>query len=269
MKFSQRKGFKPVSEIIQVNGMSPELRSSLWSGLDKFLWSSKDFVHTEYGRAGIFAFSHAMWFHFLKRPADERPTHGNAILGKIRELFFEWEWYEIYDYLEWVVDYLDQEGEGYQRLFNVLLERELAGYRFIDGKVVDITDQQEVDMLEQALADTRISGAAAHLKRALELLADRKAPDYRNSIKESISAVESVARTIANSPKATLAEALKVLEKTNKIHSALKEGFLKLYGYTSDEQGIRHAMLDEPNVTQADARFMLLSCTSFVNYLPD
>ena len=42
---------------------------------------------------------------------------------------------------------------------------------------------------------------------------------------------------------------------------------MKLYGYTSDEGGIRHAMLDEPNLTSADARYFLLSCTSFVNYL--
>lgn len=42
---------------------------------------------------------------------------------------------------------------------------------------------------------------------------------------------------------------------------------MKLYAYTSDEGGIRHAMLDEPNLTAADARYFLLSCTSFVNYL--
>ncbi|WP_372526833.1 hypothetical protein [Piscinibacter sp.] len=47
----------------------------------------------------------------------------------------------------------------------------------------------------------------------------------------------------------------------------MKDGFVKLYGYTSDEQGIRHAMLDEPDLHAADARFFLLSCTSFVNYL--
>lgn len=222
---------------------------------------------TRYGRAQIFEFSHALWFHFFKRPADERPDTAYAILGEIRTFFFDCEWYEVYDFIEWVVSHFGHEGEGYQKLFNVLLERELAGYRFIDGKVVSITDQQEIRMLEEALGDNRFSGATAHLKRALELLADRKTPDYRNSIKESISAVESVARSIANTPKATLGEALKILERNNKIHSALKEGLLKLYGYTSDEQGIRHAMLDEPDVTQADAQFMLMSCTSFVNYL--
>jgi len=51
------------------------------------------------------------------------------------------------------------------------------------------------------------------------------------------------------------------------LHSALKEGFLKLYSYTNDENGIRHAMLEVPELNQADAKYFLLSCTSFVNYL--
>ena len=84
---------------------------------------------------------------------------------------------------------------------------------------------------------------------------------------KSISAVESMAKEITGKPKATLGEALKVLEVSNKIHPSLKESFSKLYGYTSDEGGIRHAMLSEPNLTAADAKFFLLSCTSFINYL--
>jgi len=47
----------------------------------------------------------------------------------------------------------------------------------------------------------------------------------------------------------------------------LKEAFSKLYGYASDEGGIRHAMLEEPTLSAADAKFFLLSCTSFINYV--
>ena len=72
---------------------------------------------------------------------------------------------------------------------------------------------------------------------------------------------------LTNNPKASLGDALTILEKNGKLHKALKEGFSKIYGYTSDEGGIRHAMLEEPNVDVNDAKFFLLSCTSFVNYL--
>lgn len=51
------------------------------------------------------------------------------------------------------------------------------------------------------------------------------------------------------------------------MHPALKGSFEKLYGYTSDAEGIRHALLDEPNLDFEDAKFMLVSCSAFVNYL--
>ena len=51
------------------------------------------------------------------------------------------------------------------------------------------------------------------------------------------------------------------------LHPALSSAFDKLYGYTSDEQGIRHALLDSSNLQQEDAVFMLVSCSAFVSYL--
>ncbi|WGS63939.1 hypothetical protein [Marinitoga aeolica] len=43
----------------------------------------------------------------------------------------------------------------------------------------------------------------------------------------------------------------------------------KLYGYTSDEKGIRHALLEgeSTNISFDEAKFMLVSCSAYVNYL--
>ena len=49
-------------------------------------------------------------------------------------------------------------------------------------------------------------------------MSDRQRPDYRNSIKESISAVESIAQQLSGNNKATLDDALKILEKKGKLH---------------------------------------------------
>ena len=59
-----------------------------------------------------------------------------------------------------------------------------------------------------------------------------------------------MARIVSEKPKATLSDALKAIEKNGLLHEALKDGFIKLYGYTSDADGIRHAMLDEPTLTR-------------------
>ena len=51
------------------------------------------------------------------------------------------------------------------------------------------------------------------------------------------------------------------------MHAALRQALEKLYGYTSDEKGVRHALLDEATVDEADARFMMVACSAFVTYL--
>lgn len=249
--------------------MSTELRHSLWNALDIALWSTDGFQFKQHGTPNITVFARSLWFGYFKQPMDTIPDRSSKILSHIRQHFYECEWFEVYDLLEFIVAHYgsDRERRHLPGFLNRVLERELSGYRFVSGSLTDIAGPEELNMLEQALQDNRFAGVAAHLQRAVELYANRENPDYRNSIKESISAVEAMARLVAENPKATLADALKTIEKRGALHPALKDGFLKLYGYTSDEGGIRHAMLDEPNLTAADARYFLLSCTSFSNYL--
>jgi len=222
-------------------------------------------------RPNIYQFSKDLWFHYFKKRVDLIPNLSHRVLEAIRDYFFACDWYEVYDFLEFTAAYAAADSHlRFARIsdtINSILERELAGYRMIDMQITPVTDEQEVAMLETSLADTQYEGVTIHLRTALQLLSNRDHPDYRNSIKESISAVESITRIISGKKKATLGDALKELEKREKLHPALKDGFLKLYGYTSDEEGIRHAMLEEPNLTASDAKYFLLSCTSFVNYL--
>ena len=112
-----------------------------------------------------------------------------------------------------------------------------------------------------------MSGAEVHLQQAAEHIHSRR---YAESVKDSILAVESVARVIDPMAEKTLGPALKSLEKGGVIrHAALKEAFSKLYGYTNDEQGIRHALLDKtsPSVDIDEAMFMFGACASFAAYL--
>ena len=86
-------------------------------------------------------------------------------------------------------------------------------------------------------------------------------------MKESISAVESLAKHLSGNPSATLGECLKALEKSRSLHPALKNAYSSLYGYTNDSDGIRHALMDKDNLGKADARFMLVCCSAFFNYM--
>ena len=66
-----------------------------------------------------------------------------------------------------------------------------------------------------------------------------------------------------------LNKALKKLkEKGLNIHPALEQAWNKLYAYTCDEGGVRHSeKAFESNVTFEEAKYMLVSCCAFVNYL--
>ena len=151
---------------------------------------------------------------------------------------------------------------------NDCLEIENSAYRVINYQITPITSEQEIQSIEDALENTHpYTGIQQHLNQALKLMSDRQKPDYRNSIKESISAVESICKIVTDDEKATLGQALKIIESKYGLHEALKKSLSQLYGYTSDADGIRHAMLEESNLSYIDAKFMLVARTNFINYL--
>ncbi len=141
----------------------------------------------------------------------------------------------------------------------------------IDGEFVKITDEPELEEIQTAV-HSPFDSVDTHIQKALTLYSDRKQPDYENSIKESISAVEAMCCIITGltGGQATLGAALKKLEDNGvEIHGAMRSAFSQLYGYTCDQGGIRHGGIDFTNAPEEDARYMLVTCSAFVNYLKD
>ena len=205
--------------------------------------------------------------HSLKQPIDTIPQYFEYTLKELRSFFYDAKWYKVYDFVEFVAQNRpDEWKKNFITMVNVGLERENSAYRFVGDQLAEITSEAEIEAVESAMEySSPYFGTRQHLKTALILLSDREKPDCRNSIKESISAVESLTKAITGSDKATLGAALKML--ATELYPALTKAFSSLYGYTSDTGGIRHALLDEDTVTKADAKFMLVSCSAFVGYL--
>ena len=160
-------------------------------------------------------------------------------------------------------------AEKMSSLFNRILEEEVSGYRILDNQVIPITNQAELSTIQEAYS-TKYDSVTIHISKALNLYANRTSPDYENSIKESISAVEAMCCIITGMTggQATLGNSIKKIKDNGvHIHSAMEKAFLALYGYTSDENGIRHGGIDFANAPAEDAKYMLISCSAFVNYL--
>ena len=135
--------------------------------------------------------------------------------------------------------------------------------------VVPITGEAELETIKEAM-DTQYASVNRHIEKTLELFSDRRNPDYENTVKESISAVEAMCCIITGmtGAQATLGKAIKKLKDQGvQIHSAMENAFSSLYGYTSDQDGIRHGGIDFKDVPVEDAKYMLVSCSAFVNYL--
>ena len=264
--FSQRKGLKEIRTDIQIDTIDLELRNRLWNIFHPFYLSKIDYYQylTE-----IQSFIIEFWDKYLKKPTTSAPSSSLDIRISLQKFFFECKWYELYDLLELIVVYYPDEklNQSFKERCNIVLESELSAYRFVNNQITQITSEGEISEIEEALV-TPLKAVNTHLEHALRLLSDRKSPDYRNSIKESISAVEAICRIISNDKEATLGKALDLIERKIGLHGALKRAFDSLYGYTSSAEGIRHALLDDrTSLGFEDAKFMLVSCSAFVNYL--
>lgn len=201
----------------------------------------------------------------------------DLLMNQINRIWYAQQWYTYYDILEIILSFSVSDSKliggnekekisNFKNDVNKIFVEENIGYRIIDNQVVNITTEEEINEIEKAM-DSVFDSVNNHLEKALSFYSDRKNPDYKNSIKESISAVESMCCIICGK-KVELGKALGKLEKNGiYIHGAMKNGFQALYGYASDESGIRHGGIEDKEVTEEDAKFMLVSCSAFVNYL--
>jgi hypothetical protein len=267
LTFEQAEGAEPLPRQLLIKEISPELRAQLWAFVHTSI--EKDMVR-DYG-------SHIVgeWGHILKSfhinhqhlPIDTFDNSPRILLPKLKQIVYSDKYVTVFGFLQFVLRHRGK-PHSFEATLDAILSQARAAYRVLDGQtIVPIGSDEERKTLDYAFATlsrSEFHGARSHLHDAGAKLT---AGDYPGSVRESIHAVESTARSLASSGK--LSEALAHLEKSAAIHGGLKKGFLSIYGYTSDEQGIRHPLIDDPaaKVDETDALFMIGACASFVSYL--
>jgi hypothetical protein len=247
-----------------VSRLTTPLRIALWNVIDRmYLRDAREQQVSLY----VPQRAEAFWTGFFGNRLDTMPHWWSDVIAALRDVVLDAEWFYVYNLLEFMTTIPISMNDIFTKACNAELERHMAAYRFVGTQIVEMTSELEIAAIEDGLKAARgVGGADTHLTTALRYLSDRESPDYRNSIKESISAVEAVVNAI-NGSRGTLGDALNKLDAKIDTHKALRDAFSKLYGYTSDAKGIRHALLEEPNLDQEDAKFMLVACAGFVNYL--
>jgi hypothetical protein len=198
-------GFRPVREAIQVDSMDDALRNALWNGMFlAYFERGPDLSGSPVRRDDpMYDVVTSLWMHVMGRPIDNLPYLWIQVQESVKEYFFECPWYAVYDTIEFLAERgPDAENNGgFMSWCNAMLTRERSAYRFASNKLARITSDEEIVAIEGALkAASPVQPVRDHLQHALSLLSDRKTPDYRNSIKESISAVEAVCKLLPGRP---------------------------------------------------------------------
>ncbi len=269
--FSQRYGYTSLEKAFQRESIDSALRIKLWNILKVSVWDRYDFINRDYNQdtQKIDGLVQRLWFNYFNYDLDELPNFygqygSKGVYGKFKDFFLSCSWFEVYDFLEALAqDRSKLVDKKTREWINNELEEHNSAYRFVEAQIAEITDTNEIKAIEVALS-TSESHVRVHLDASLQMLSDKESPDYRNSVKESISAVEAMCRHLTGNKSATLGDALNRIQN---VHPAMSAAFSKLYGYTSDASGIRHSLTDESTINYADAKFMLVACSAFVSYL--
>lgn len=275
--FSERYGYTKPSDVIIREQITPEIENAICSCYDRL---SNSLSRLSISDSHIVTLEKYLWVYFLNKREAKFYSGNGYFLSAIP--FFEDQknqWYLKLNLIEFIIRYLDRRGSeihAYHSIMNNYIgelnsefKRHNFAYRIVDKKIVEITSENEIVSIETAIADST-NNIRLHLNKALELYSLRPYGDYRNSIKESISAVEAYCREKTNEE--TLGKSLNKLESLGiTIPKMLKVAFDKLYAYTNQpDTGIRHALMDDEGKytpSNEEALFMLVSCSSFLNYL--
>ncbi len=266
--FSQRNGLEPMPPQLKVGEVSKHFRQvinyyfTLESVKQTLRNVRRSYLTDDWGRLtrdihvlllqydiATYASDPWEWQNFFSSTAKE---------GTIAKLF---------DLIEFLLRHPRCRTEFKKELIDAFATTRSA-YRVIDGQIVAIGTTEQAAAFEVAIEQAEGSDALSARRHLVASGYCLRNGDWAGSIRESIHAVEAAA--IKLSPGATtLGKALAKLQESGQVHAGLRTAFSALYGYTSDEEGVRHALVfkGEAKVDETDALFMLGACASFVSYL--
>lgn len=271
--FAERMG-AVAPPLLGLQDAPTHLRVTIWNAVERWLFESDD-EYATYQRRMRYLYNKLHW------PTDEVPPYSHVARTRVKShvLSQELVWHEFYQFVDHVPTLYAIGEEGYERskcvkemteVLDFLLEQEGSPYRFVDGALINVTNEEELASVREAAAPDsgRFAPAREHITQAVKHLAKKPEPAYDDSIKQSISAVESVLRIATSETGAKMSSLLAAFEaKYGSLHGSFRSAIEKLYGYASDEQGVRHGATAPVTVGSAEARCMLVMCSALVNFV--
>ncbi|MHB0757010.1 AbiJ-NTD4 domain-containing protein [Polaribacter sp. M15] len=192
-------------------------------------------------------------------------------------------WYYVYDFIELVskelklneINYLFEDEKlkefgfnSFQKKINDLFKEDNFVWRLnekgeISRNIPEVL-LKTVTTAENELED-KFEPARNHYKKAINYIFSIPI-DSENGIKEIVSAIESIGRTIY--PKtSTLGQVIKELKKESEFPKLLVDVIDKIYIFSNATPSIRHGGTSHSNLKIEDAEFVFYTGVSLIRYL--
>lgn len=277
--FSDRNGIKSISKEMQINEFTAETRTVLFNTLNNILNIQVKSLGLDEDNLAKYIVEN-MFNDVYERYHDSY----DQIISQIRYLFENESYDSILTIVEFICGIVYESPEQYHSrnhydaffmssYFNVFkemnnaFENEYVGYRFVDEKIVKITNKEEIFTIEKA-STTPYDSVNEAIQKSVSFLSENSKKDYENSIKESILATEELFNILLNTSGLTLGKAADQLFSKIDVDEHLRDAIKNLYKYASDSNGIRHGNNKEKSeITFDEAKLILVICSAVINFL--
>lgn len=278
-KFSSRHGYDPRDSGPERLEDAPEwMRIQYTNGiLDKLTYIDGDSRYSNEDNLplGIKSLGEAFYVMLRKEP-DTNIYDSFYAWETLKDLIRTVEWFHFYDFVELVGRELDKPKLIRVEKFSLNRYRVQVNEIFSENRIAWRMNtkgelqrempkalQQLTDKAEKALGD-EFEPARAHYRKALRYAFERPV-DPENSIKEIVSAIESVGKVFYPSA-STLGNVIKEMRADGKFPSTMVNVLEKFYTMSNAEPGVRHGSNRISVVNIHDAELSIHIGAAFIRY---
>lgn len=223
--------------------------------------------------------THQTFIALIRDESDPWDYDNNSEWTALTDHLKGCDWTEFYDFVELVAKLLQKKDDDrpfedtenfktYAARVNALFQEDGIGWNLSEKaelvRQVPRLLASRAKLAEATLKD-EFEPARVHYQKATSYLYQYPI-DEANSIKEIISAIESVARTL--SPKAsTLGDAIKILRKDARFPNQILDALEKFYGYANATPQVRHGHSKPGRPLLAEAELAHTIGIAYILYL--
>lgn len=223
--------------------------------------------------------THAAFIALIRDESDPWDYDNSSSWAALTEHLKSAEWPEFYDFVELVGRLLIEKDndspfdetehfKAYSTKVNALFQEDGIGWALNEKselvRQIPRLAANRAKEAEAALTD-KFGPARVHYQKATSYLFQHPI-DEANSVKEIVSAVESVAKVVA-SKSATLGDAIKVLRKDARFSAHMLDALEKLYVYSNATPQVRHGHTKSGRPRLAEAELAHAVGVAFILYI--